>query len=267
MPEPDPQGGRPGVTGGAGRGRNPLRPVRSSAPIRKDFTTKIVSLENDTFDVGDAKFAAKFQKLLEVIAIHIQREYKGGPDIAKGIRDLVLPMFTPPTHPLPEGSPPAVDEGKKYMWQQQAQATEKRKNLLEENTKRVYALVIAQSSPDLISKVKTSDKYGQANANQDVVQLLLIICRYCCRFDGRQQSTWALMNAKHRMEVFYQNYDMEMTDYFEHFQALVGVVETYGGAYGRKLGLVRAQLMKQGVKGVDLDAPDPKELEAAEATC
>jgi hypothetical protein len=25
--------------------------------------------------------------------------------------------------------------------------------------------------------------------------------------------------------------------------------------------------MKQGVKGVDLDAPDPKELEAAEATC
>jgi hypothetical protein len=235
--------------------------------MRKDFTTKIVGLENDTFDVGNAKFAAKFQKLLEAIAIHIQREYKGGLDIAKGIRDLVLPTFTPPTYPLPEGSPPAVDEGKKYMWQQQAQATKKRKNLLEENTKRAYALVIAQSLPDLISKVKTLYKYGQADADQDVVQLLLIIHGYCCRFDNHQQSTWALMNAKHRMEVFYQNYDMETTDYFEHFQALVGVVKTYGGAYDREPGLIRAQLMKQGVKGVNLDAPDPKELEAAEATC
>jgi hypothetical protein len=55
-----------------------------------------------------------------------------------------------------------------------------------------------------------------------------------------QQSTWALMNVKHRVEVFYQNYDMETTDYFEHFQALVGVVKMYGGAYGRKPGLVRA---------------------------
>jgi hypothetical protein len=226
-----------------------------------------VGLENDTFDAGNAKFAAKFQKLLEGIAIHIQREYKGGPDIAKGIRDLVLPTFTPPTYPLTEDSPPAVDEGKKYMWQQQAQATEKRKNLLKGNTKRAYALVIAQSLPDLISKVETLDKYGQADANQDVVQLLRIIRGYCCRFNDHQHSTWALMNAKHRVEVFYQNYDMETTDYFKHFQVLVGVVETYGGAYGRKPGLIRAQLMKQGVKGVDLDAPDPKELEAVEAKC
>jgi hypothetical protein len=146
-----------------------------------------VGLENDTFDVGNAKYAAKFQKSLDAIAIHIQREYKGGPDIAKAIRDMILPTFTPPNYPTPEGTPPVIDPGKLYMWQQKAQAMEKRENLLEENMKRAYSLVIGQSSPELISKVKTSDKYGPADANQDVVKLLLIIRGYCCRFDDHQE--------------------------------------------------------------------------------
>ncbi len=64
------------------------------------------------------------------------------------------------------------------MWQQKAQAMEKCENLLEENMKWAYAIVIGQSLPKLISKVKTSDKYAPANANQDIVKLLLIICGY-----------------------------------------------------------------------------------------
>lgn len=70
------------------------------------------------------------------------------------------------------------------------------------------------------------------------------------------------------MQVFYQSYDMETTEYVENFQALIGVVETYGGAYGREPGLVRAQLKKQeGVATADLDAPDPQQLKDAEAVC
>jgi hypothetical protein len=153
------------------------------------------------------------------------------------------------------------------MWQQKAQATEKRENLLEENMKRAYALVIGQSLPELISKVKTSDKYAPADANHDVVKLLLIICGYCCRFDDHQQSTWALEGAKHRVSVFYQSYDMETTECIKNFQVLVGVIETYGGAYGCEPGLIRLQLTAQGVATKDLDAPDPKELKIAEAVC
>ncbi len=226
-----------------------------------------MGLESDTFDVGNAKYAAKFQKLVDAIAIHIQREYKGGPDIAKAIRDLILPTFAPPTYPVAEGTLPVIDPGKLYMWQQKAQAIEKCLNLLEENMKRAYALVIGQSLPELISKVKTSDKYGPADADQDVVQLLLIIRGYCCRFDNHQQSTWALEAVKHCVQVFYQSYDMETIEYFEYLQALVGVVETYGGAYGREPGLIRAQLKKQGVAITDLNAPDPQQLKDAEAVC
>ncbi len=160
-----------------------------------------------------------------------------------------------------------IDPGKLYMWQQKAQATEKRENLLEENMKQAYALVIGQSSPKLISKVKTSDKYAPAHAGQDVVKLLLIICGYCCRFNDHQQSTWALEGVKHHVSVFYQSYNMEMTEYIENFQALVGVIKTYGGAYGRKPGLIRLQFTVQGVATKDLHTPDLKELKITEAVC
>jgi hypothetical protein len=54
-----------------------------------------------------------------------------------------------------------------------------------------------------------------------------------------------------------------ITEYVEHFKALVGVVKTYGGAYGNELGLIKAQLLEQGVLAVDVDMPDADELKKA----
>ena len=68
---------------------------------------------------------------------------------------------------------------------------------LEENKKHMYALVIGQCSPDLDSKLQGSAVFVQAEADQDVVQLLMVIQGYCCRFDDHQQSTCALEQAKH----------------------------------------------------------------------
>ncbi len=59
---------------------------------------------------------------------------------------------------------------------------------------------------------------------------------------------------------------MEMTEYFAYFQVLVGLVETYGGAYACKPGLIRVQLKRQGVAITDL-APDPQQLKNTEAVC
>lgn len=160
-----------------------------------------------------------------------------------------------------------IDPGELYIWQQKVQATEKRQNLLEENVKRAYALVLGECLPEMVNKLKASNKYAMADADQDVVKLLLIVRGYCCRFDDHQQSTWALQGAKKQLELYYQGYDTDTTEYAENFMALVGVVETYGGAYGREPQLVRTQLIKQGVSTADLDKPDPKELKDAEKTC
>jgi hypothetical protein len=71
---------------------------------------------------------------VDAIAIHTQREYKEGPDIAKTIRDLVLPSMSLPPYPTgTRGNPP--DPGAIYLWQQSINETNKRKLLIKENKK------------------------------------------------------------------------------------------------------------------------------------
>ena len=108
---------------------------------------------------------------------------------------------------------------------------------LEENKKRVYALVIGQCSLDLDSKLQ-----------------------------DHQQSTCALEQAKHRVSTYYQAHDVTNTEYMEHFKALVRVVETYGGAYGREPGLV-AELFVQGMKPEDVDTADCAATIKAKEVC
>ncbi len=151
------------------------------------------------------------------------------------------------------GTGGVVDPGMEYLWKEDVKEGKRKIALLDKNKKRAYALVIRQCSPELVSKIRGSDLYTQADADQDAVQLLLIIRGYCCSFDANHQSTFALKGAKHRGKVFIQGYDVTITDYVEYFMALVGVAETYGGAYGNKPGLLREQLIKQGVTAVDVD--------------
>jgi hypothetical protein len=99
------------------------------------------------------------------------------------------------------------------------------------------------------------------------VQLLLVIQGYYCCFDDHQQSTWALKQAKHQVSTYYQAHDMTNTEYLEHFKALIGIVEMYGGAYGCKPGLVATQLITHGVSPQDVDTADQDKIVKAEVVC
>jgi hypothetical protein len=72
------------------------RSARNEGTARKEFLTKVLGLESHTFDIGNAKYVAKYQKTAEAIATHIQKEYKGGPEIAKATRGLSLPTIAIP---------------------------------------------------------------------------------------------------------------------------------------------------------------------------
>jgi hypothetical protein len=72
----------------------------------------------------------------------------------------------------------------------------------------------------------------------------------------RQQSMWALEQAKHRVSTYYQAHDVTNTEYEENFKALIGLVEMYRGAYGCVPGLVAAQLIAQGVSYKNINTAD-----------
>ena len=142
-------------------GRRPLRNYGS--PTKEEYTTKVLGLESHTFDIGNAKYAAKYKKTVDAVAKYIQKEYKGGSDVAKAIRELSLPTLDLPDYPAgTDGGPP--DAGTVYLWQQDVTAAKKQILQLEENKKRAYALVIGQCSPDLESKLRGSTAYEKADA-------------------------------------------------------------------------------------------------------
>jgi hypothetical protein len=165
---------------------------------RKEFVTKVVGLEAHTFDIRNVKYAAKYQKSVDAIANHIEKEYKRGLEITKAVKELKLPTILITGYPTAKAGDTIVNPGDVFLWQQDVQEVKKRISLLLENKKCTYALVLGQCSLELDSKIKGSDACIQANANQDVVQLLVIIREYCCHFDNHQQSTYALESAKYK---------------------------------------------------------------------
>jgi hypothetical protein len=116
---------------------HPRRPPRNASLARKDFFTKVLVLESHTFDIRNIKYAAKYQKTVDAIANHIQKEYKGGPEIAKAIRDLSLPTIAIPDHPRPSLTTAVIDPGEIFLWQQDVTKTKKRITLLAKNNKHL----------------------------------------------------------------------------------------------------------------------------------
>ena len=110
---------------------------------------------------------------------------------------------------------------------------------MEVKNKKAFALVYWQCSLKLISKIKGSNLWEKVDKDQDIVQLLIIIQGYCCKFKEHQQSTWGLVSTKLRVATFYQKSGQSVTDYVKEFIVLVKVVKTYSGAYGNKPGLIK----------------------------
>ncbi len=137
-----------------------------------------------------------------------------------------LPTIAIPEYPRPSSTTAAIDPGEVFLWQQDVTEAKKRIALVTENKKHSYALILGQCSPELESKIKGTDLYVQADYNQDVVQLLLIIRGYCWRFNNNLQSIYALESAKHCISTYYKGYEVTITEYKEHFKALVGAVES-----------------------------------------
>ncbi len=151
------------------------RPARAAGLTKKEFVTKVLGLESHTFVIGNAKYAVKYKKTVDAIANHTQREYKGGADIVKAIKELSLPTLRVPGYPTAKAGATIVDPGEIFLWQQDVALVKKQIIQHEDNKKRAYALVIGQCSPNLDSKLKGSATFVQAKANQDVVWLLLVV--------------------------------------------------------------------------------------------
>jgi hypothetical protein len=63
--------------------------------------------------------------MVDAIANHIQREYKGGADIAKAIKELSLSTLRVPGYPTAKAGATVIDPGEIFLWQQDVAAVKK----------------------------------------------------------------------------------------------------------------------------------------------
>jgi len=94
---------------GAKKFRQPMR--AAGQPTKKEFVTKVLGLKSHTFDIGNANYTAKYKKTVDAIANYKQREYKGGADITKAIKELSLPTLQVPEYPKAKAGETVVDPG------------------------------------------------------------------------------------------------------------------------------------------------------------
>jgi hypothetical protein len=102
------------------------RPTRAVGPTKEEYIKKVLGLENHTFDIGNAKYAAKYKKMVDAIANCIQRECKGGADITKAIKELRLSTLQVPGYPTAKAGATVINPGEIFLWQQDVAAVKKK---------------------------------------------------------------------------------------------------------------------------------------------
>ena len=149
-------------------------PARATAPL-KEFSAKVLGLESHTFEIRNTKYAPKYNKTVDDIVNHIQKEYKVRAATAKAIKALSHPTLHIPGYPTAKNGATAVSPGDVLIWQQDVDTAEKQIVQLMEKGKHAYTFVVGKCSSDLMSKLKGSNPFVKANNEQDIIQLLLII--------------------------------------------------------------------------------------------
>ena len=93
---------------------------------KAEHKTKITGLEEDTYNIGEAKFAAKFQKSTKNISLYVQRKYTDGESLAHGMK---LMRATPIALPQPTNA--GTSDLDAFIWKEEYKEAKKKKIVLE----------------------------------------------------------------------------------------------------------------------------------------
>ena len=110
-----------------------------STATKTEYKTKITGLEEDTYNVGKAKFAAKFQKSTKNIALYLQQEYTDGASLAHDMK-----LMRARSIALPQPPNAGTSNSDTFIWKEEYKEAKKKKMVLEVNNKEAFALVYGQ---------------------------------------------------------------------------------------------------------------------------
>jgi hypothetical protein len=138
--------------------------------------------------------------------------------------------------------PPSAAE--EHIFKRKFDAEYTQEQRYEENKKKAFAMIYEHCTPELKALLKGDDRWGTLKASQDCICLLRMIKGLCCKFDPTRQEVRAIVAADKAIMCYIQEGHVTNSHYFEHFNALVDTVLSYGSIIGHSKALVNSELVK-----------------------
>jgi hypothetical protein len=179
---------------------------------------------------GENADKQQFMKTVGILEEHINKTFTYPQDIASVCKSFkMVPLVQPPNLSKDDYD---KDMGKKMIWETQMKLYMKRVDLMESNTRAIYAVVWGQCSPMMRSKLESLDNYETSSDNCDCIWLLKEIQGITYRFKGTRNVFISLDDAWSGYYNYRQGPSQSLHEYLKEVQGLVQVLEHYGAALG-----------------------------------
>ena len=172
-PTSDGRGAQPGCHGSRSiswGGRGSRCNMTPTIP-RHWFIGATDELKGQIFDLVSVRSADLFIKSRKELANYVGQTYQRSGDIRHTIETLTLPTIPAPTAPIRDPIPPLLAA----IFSEQVKEYAKQMSRLQENIKRLWALVWGQFSDTIRTRIQALDMYNDMHTASDGLHLLIAI--------------------------------------------------------------------------------------------
>jgi hypothetical protein len=223
-------GGRDRGRGNRNRGhdRGTTLVVKSTAAV---FEGNTDGMKGNVFQChGENTDKQQFLKTVGVLEGHVNKTFTYPQDVASVCKSFEIVELVHPTNLSKEEY--EGDMGKKIIWETSMKTYMKRVDLLESNTRAIYAIVWGQYSPMMQLKVDSLDAFESKSSTCDGIWLLREIQGITHRCEGTRHVCISLDDAWSNNYGCRQGHKQTLHEYLTDLQGLVQVLAHYGAALG-----------------------------------
>ena len=257
-PTSDGRGPRSGRHGGRGTGRSGRGGCRTTASVtpRQRFDGATDELKGEIFDLVGSRSADLFIKTKKSIANYVGRTYQHSGDIRRAIEILSLPTIPMPIAPVADPIPPLLAA----IFSEQVKEYVKQTSRLQENIKRLWALVWGQCSDTIRTRLQALDTYEDMHAASNGLHLLIAIKDLMFNVQEQKYVPLSIHLAKRQFFLLSQGRNT-IGEYYDQFKNQTDVLEHIDAGIGDDAAIMKQVLRNQ---GIEVDAATEAEEEAAE---
>ena len=153
---------------------------------------------------------SQFAKTMEALGEYIAKNVKNPGDMMCITEELKAPEVTKPKS-LTQAE---IDDSLTFaLWKEEVSEYSKRRGVIQQNVKALFAVIWGQCSESMRDKIKSMDEYKAKLTEGDCIWLLRNIKGIMMRFEGQRSLFLSLNDAERNLLLFEQGPDMSLSTY------------------------------------------------------